>query len=78
MIKKILTAAVLVAGVYATEAQLFAVQSQPIVPVTLSYGPDAKNTLDFWQAGGQGPGRCSFISTEEAGLLGIKVKWTDV
>lgn len=55
MIKKILAAAVLVAGVYAAEAQLFAVQSQPIVPVTLAYGPHARNTLDFWKAGGQGP-----------------------
>lgn len=47
--------AVLLSGVYASGAQLVSIQARPIAPVTLSYGPDAKNTIDLWTAKGSQP-----------------------
>ncbi|MCF7816454.1 MAG: alpha/beta hydrolase [Kiritimatiellales bacterium] len=55
MNKPIWMAVVLVGSACATEALLVSVQPQPISPVTLSYGPDARNTLDLWKAGGSKP-----------------------
>ncbi|MFA6172179.1 MAG: alpha/beta hydrolase [Kiritimatiellales bacterium] len=55
MMKTKWIAAVLLVSSCAAGAQIFSLQTQPVVPVTLSYGPDAKNTLDLWQAGGSRP-----------------------
>ncbi len=55
LMKMIWIVAVFISSVFAAEAQLVSIQTQPIVPVTLSYGPDAKNTLDLWKAAGTQP-----------------------
>lgn len=53
--KRTWAVAVIISSVCAAGAQLISARTQPIVPVAISYGPHARNTLDFWKAGGQGP-----------------------
>lgn len=53
--KSILLAAILIGGAHSSGAFGISIQSKFPDPVTLSYGPDAKNTLDLWPAGGSNP-----------------------
>jgi acetyl esterase/lipase len=55
MIKTILIAAVIIGSMHSVEALHFVVQSQPVVPVTLEYGPHERNVLDLWRSAGVGP-----------------------
>ena len=55
MVKSVLIEAVLIGSVCAAGALGVGVQAPSVAPVTLSYGPDSKNTLDLWQAGGAEP-----------------------